>query len=105
MVFENQILPELIEARKSGEGLRIWSAACSSGEEPFAGDPDPPLAGVPDGLRIGDPTRHRHHRWSWRCRPRLRGATDYALRNHPPLMKQRYFKPERRFWELDPRCA
>ena len=30
-VFENQILPELIEARKSVKRLRIWSAACSTG--------------------------------------------------------------------------
>ncbi len=34
-VFENQILPQLIESRNSLKRLRIWSAACSSGEEPY----------------------------------------------------------------------
>ncbi len=34
-VFEKTILPELLEARSTTKRLRIWSAACSSGEEPF----------------------------------------------------------------------
>ena len=34
-VFENIALPELIEARQSLKRIRIWSAACSTGEEPF----------------------------------------------------------------------
>ena len=34
-VFENQMLSDLIEKRKASKRLRIWSAACSSGEEPY----------------------------------------------------------------------
>jgi chemotaxis protein methyltransferase CheR len=34
-VFETVTLPELLEARKSVKRLRVWSAACSSGEEPY----------------------------------------------------------------------
>lgn len=34
-VFENQLLPDLLEKRKATKRLRIWSAACSSGEEPY----------------------------------------------------------------------
>ncbi|MCB9837963.1 MAG: protein-glutamate O-methyltransferase CheR [Phycisphaeraceae bacterium] len=34
-VFENVALPAMIEARRPMKRLRLWSAACSTGEEPF----------------------------------------------------------------------
>lgn len=101
-VFEKQVLPELLEARKATKRLRIWSAACSSGEEPFT------LAMLVHrtlGIRLSD----------WRVEilgtdisekalsTGLSGKyTDYAVRTTSALNKQRYFKQEGAFWVLDP---
>ncbi len=34
-VFERHVLPQLMQARAQTKTLRFWSAACSSGEEPY----------------------------------------------------------------------
>jgi len=93
-VFEKQILPEILDARSSSKRIRIWSAACSTGEEPFT------LAMLLHrtlGIRLND--------WSIE----ILGTdisdkalsiaqegkyTSYAVRTTPSLMKDRYFKED-----------
>ena len=99
-IFEKQVLPELLEARKGVKRLRLWSAACSSGEEPYT------LAMMMHrslGMRLSD----------WKVE--ILGTdisekvvefaqegvyTDYALRTTSPLVKQKYFTGKDGQWHL-----
>jgi len=99
-VFERVVLAELLEARKASKRLRIWSACCSSGEEPFT------LAILIHrslGVRLAD--------WhieilgtdiSERCLEIAAGGVygDYAMRSTPELIKKRYFRQEGQRWTL-----
>jgi chemotaxis protein methyltransferase CheR len=101
-VFEKKILPKVLESRKATKRLRIWSAACSSGEEPYT------LAMILHrtlGIRLAD----------WRIEilgtdiseKMLEIAAkgvygNYALRGTPAVPKTRYFKPEGQFFKLVP---
>ena len=90
-VFERTVLSEMLEARKSSKRLRIWSAACSSGEEPYT------LAIMVHrtlGVRLAD--------WhieilgtdiSERCLDIATSGSygDYAMRSTPDMIKRRYF--------------
>lgn len=100
-VFEKQILPELLEARDKTKRLRVWSAACSTGEEPFT------LAIILHrtlGLRLKD--------WSVEIlgtdisERALNVAntgqySSYAMRSTPELVKTRYFKEANGLWTVD----
>ena len=100
-VFEKTILPHLIEKRSTTKRLRLWSAACSSGEEPYT------LAMMLHrtlGLRLND----------WQIE--ILGTdisekvleiaaegryTDYAVRTTPLIAKQKYFRQEGAYWLLN----
>jgi len=99
-VFENVILPELLESRSSSKRLRIWSAACSTGEEPFT------LAMQIHrslGVRLND--WHIEILGSDISEKALNVAqsgiyTSYAIRSTPKLMLDRYFKEQDRSFVL-----
>lgn len=99
--FEERILPELLEARKATKTLRIWSAACSSGEEPYT------LAIQiyrSLGVRLAD----------WRIEilgtdisekvlniARSGRYHHYAVRSTSPAIVSRYFKQDDRHYQLN----
>jgi chemotaxis protein methyltransferase CheR len=101
-VFEKQVLPRIIEARAATKRLRLWSAACSSGEEPYT------LAMMVHrclGLRLMD----------WRVEIlgtdisekvltlAMEGRyTDYSMRTTSSMVKSRYFKQDGPYWNVDP---
>lgn len=100
-VFEKQVLPKLLEARAKTRRVRIWSAACSSGEEPYS------LAIILHralGIRLGD----------WKIE--ILGTDisekvlevaqegvygDYAMRTTSPMVKQRYFTQDGSKWRIN----
>lgn len=100
-VFERVVLSEMLEARKASKRLRIWSAACSSGEEPFT------LAIMVHrtlGVRLAD--------WhveilgtdiSERCLDIATKGTygDYAMRTTPDMIKRRFFTQNGSQWTLN----
>lgn len=86
------ILPELIHSREKGERrLRIWSAGCASGEEPYS---------IAIALRRVIPAGENWHITilATDINPRiLRKAkagvyTGWSFRNEPPWLKKEYFR-------------
>lgn len=100
-VFERQILPELLDARAKTKRIRIWSAACSTGEEPFT------LAMMLHrtlGVRLAD--WHIEILGTDISEKALKVAqsgtyNNYAVRTTPALIKDRYFKVDGRNFQLD----
>jgi len=100
-VFEQKILPQLLEARKDTKRLRIWSSASSSGEEPYT------LAIQVHrslGLRLAD----------WRVEilgtdisekvletAQAGRYAHYSIRSMSPMVLQRYFKESNGTYELN----
>lgn len=102
-VFEKVIVPQLLTARNGMKQLRIWSSACSTGEEPYT------LAILLHrslGLRLQEWTiqivgsdisdRALHAAKTGRY-PSL------SLRTTPPNVVQRYFRAASGFYQIDPK--
>jgi len=100
--FEREVLSELLTKRAKTKTLRIWSAACSSGEEPYT------LAMQVHrslGVRLSD----------WRIeilgtdisekvlmQAQTGVYTHYAVRSLNPMVLNRYFKQDGQQYILDP---
>lgn len=102
--LEEHILPELLRARRGAERrLRIWSAGCCTGEEPYS------VAMLLDRL-IPDAEAWNVTILATDINPRfLRKAAEgvygeWSFRDAPGWIRKRYFKARRdRRFELDPR--
>lgn len=101
-VFEQQILPDLLQKRNDKKILRVWSSACSSGDEPYT------LAIQIHrtlGVRLAD----------WRIEilgtdisenalaiARSGRYTHYNVRSLSDDLINRYFKRVESFYQIDP---
>ena len=101
-VFERQVLPAMVLARASTKTLRIWSTACSSGEEPYTlamqvhrslgarlADWQVEILGTDISEKVLLVAQHGRY-------------GSYAVRSMAPLVLHRYFKEADGFHELDP---
>ncbi len=101
-VFETRVLPVLLESRRALKRLRIWSAACSSGEEPYT------LAIQVHrslGIRLAD--WHVEILGTDLSQKMLMAAEtgeygQYALSNTDPLVVSRYFTRTMGGYTIDP---
>ena len=97
-VLRTEILPSLLATRGEGAPLRIWSAGCASGEEPYTlaillrelGWPHPARILGTDIARprLGGAQRGRYTRWS------LRGVSEARV--------ERWFERRGAHFQLDP---
>ncbi len=99
--LEQHILPELIAARRETRTLRVWSAACASGEEPYS------LAILLDRL-LPDLADWNILLLASDINPRVldkarRGIySAWSFREVPPDIQQKYFTARGREIELAP---
>ncbi|HNR50531.1 MAG: protein-glutamate O-methyltransferase CheR [Bacteriovoracaceae bacterium] len=94
--FQEKALPEILQ-RKAGEGdktLRLWSAGCSTGDEPYTLGMVAleVLGGAADGWDV----KIFASDISEKALKSARAAVynEYTLRSVPPEIKEKYFVPE-----------
>ncbi|HEX2166148.1 MAG TPA: protein-glutamate O-methyltransferase CheR [Longimicrobiales bacterium] len=94
-----RILPELLRSRPPDRPMRVWSAGCATGEEPYtvamlfeeldAAERSDIVGTDIARQRLADAQRGLYSKWQ--------------LRNTPEPVRRRYFAPHGRFFELSPR--
>jgi chemotaxis protein methyltransferase CheR len=101
-LLQDRLLPELLERRKEERALRIWCAACSSGEEAYS------LAILLDEL-LADQSHWKILILGTDINPGAiekarRGIyTDWSFRGMSGERRQRYFHQHKNAWALDER--
>ncbi|HWE62220.1 MAG TPA: CheR family methyltransferase [Chloroflexota bacterium] len=93
------VLPEIIGRRSAWRRLRIWSAGCSTGEEPHTlaillREAVPPAEAWDLDIYATDVNRPALQR----AREAL--YTNWSFRATPAAVRQRYFTPEGKAWRL-----
>jgi chemotaxis protein methyltransferase CheR len=95
-VFTKHVLPRILE-RKRNKDIRVWSAACSTGEEPYTvaailKETAPAVRAEIFGSDISDGVLESARRGIY---------SSYAVRIVPPLYQQKYFRTRGESYELD----
>ena len=98
-VLRTRILPRLLAARPGGTPVRVWSAACATGEEPYT------IAMVFEEMGAAG---RSHIVATDIARGRLEDAqrglySTWQLRGTPEAVRSAYFAERGRFFELTPR--
>jgi len=95
-VFSKHILPQVLKSKRIRE-IRVWSAACSSGEEPYTvaailKETEPLLRTDIIGSDISEAVLETARRGIY---------SSYSVRNVPPVYLRKYFKPRENVYELE----
>jgi chemotaxis protein methyltransferase CheR len=97
--LRQHILPELIERRRAVRHLRIWSAGCATGEEPYSVAMT--LADLlPEGetWQVSILATDINPQFLARARDGLYGS--WSFRETPDALRERFFTPEQNRWRL-----
>lgn len=95
-VFSNHILPQVLSRNRS-RGIKVWSAACSTGEEPYTTamilkENAPRVQAKVFGSDISDATLASARNGIY---------TSYSVRIVPPHYREKYFRSRGDGFELD----
>ncbi|MCL2102590.1 MAG: protein-glutamate O-methyltransferase CheR [Syntrophorhabdaceae bacterium] len=95
-VFSKHVMPQVLKNKRVRE-VRVWSAACSSGEEPYTlaamlKENEPLVRTDIIGSDISDGVLEQARRGIY---------SSYSVRNVPPNYLKKYFKARENAYELD----